>query len=200
MNKKILFLVVSIVILLLVFIFIYKGIYKGFQQLDTMKGVFASNLSLPELKGVKVNLLDVFERIYTCDGDNINPQIVFPDNGVYAVIVEDPDAPAGTWFHWGIIIWDSKEIPEGLPKVLKGDKYYQVYNDFYYYNFTRGNIAGIGYDGPCPPPGHGYHRYFFEVFKLKRKPESQIVYKDDLLEFIKENAESVYIFVARYKR
>jgi len=175
-------------------------IYKFSQQSNEMEGVFAYKLKLPELKGVSINLSEVFDRKYTCDGENINPRIVFPDTGIYAIILEDPDAPAGTWFHWGIVIWESKEIPEGLPKISEGNNFYQTYNDFYYYNYIRGNIKGIGYDGPCPPPGHGYHRYFFEVFKLRKKPDKRIIEKEDLYEFVKENAESVYIFVARYKR
>jgi len=174
--------------------------YKFFNQSNKMEDVLAYKLKLPELKGVKINLSEIFDIKYTCDGENINPKIVFPDNGVYAVILEDPDAPAGTWFHWGIIIWNSTEIPEGFPKVSEGENFYQTYNDFYYHNFTRGNIKGVGYDGPCPPRGHGYHRYFFEVFKLKKKPDRKIIEKEDLYEFIRENAEGFYVFVAKYKR
>jgi len=190
------------VIIAMVILFLILGIviYKFFQQSNKMENVFAYKLRLPELKGVSIDLSEIFDKDYTCDGENINPRIVFPDNGTYAVILEDPDAPAGTWFHWGIIIWGSKEIPKGFPKVSEGKNFYQTYNDFYYYNFTRENIVGIGYDGPCPPPGHGYHRYFFEVFRLKKKPDKKIVEKEDLYEFIEKNAESVYIFVARYKR
>lgn len=192
---KLKILIISILLIALSIVF-----YKIFSQSNKMEKIFAYKLKLPELKGVSIDLSEIFDKNYTCDGENINPEIIFPDNGTYAVILEDPDAPAGTWFHWGIIIWGSNEIPEGLPKVPEGENFYQTYNDFYYHNFTGGNIKGIGYDGPCPPPGHGYHRYFFEVFKLKKRPDKEIIEKNDLYEFIKENAESVYIFVAKYKR
>lgn len=165
-----------------------------------MEDILVNKLKLPELKGVKVYLSEIFDKRYTCDGENINPKIEFPDEGVYSVIVEDPDAPAGTWFHWGIIIWNVREIHENFPKEQKGKNFYQTYNDFYYYKYIKGNIKGIGYDGPCPPPGHGYHRYFFEVFKLRKIPNKEIIHKNELIKFIIENAESYYVFISKYKR
>ncbi|AAR39014.1 NEQ159 [Nanoarchaeum equitans Kin4-M] len=135
---------------------------------------------------------------YTCDGENINPRIEFNEPGIYAIIMHDPDAPAGDWFHWGIIFW-GKEILEGLPKTHKGENFIQTYNDFYYYNYITGNIKGIGYDGPCPPKGKP-HRYVFEVYKLDSKPDKDIIEKTDIIKFVKEHALEKQEFVYLYGR
>ena len=90
---------------------------------------------------------------YTCNGKNVNPALNF-DNipkeaKSLAMIVDDPDAPAGTWVHW--IIWN---IP--VTHHLKEDHApgIQGLNDF------KKNT----YCGPCPPKGT--HRYFFKVYAL----------------------------------
>lgn len=99
------------------------------------------------------------ERIpskYTCDGQDINPPLKIsdvPENTKSLVlIVDDPDAPAGTWVHW--LVWNispnTKEIPENsVPK-----------------NAVEGITSWnrVGYGGPCPPSGT--HRYFFKLYAL----------------------------------
>jgi len=93
---------------------------------------------------------------YTCDGENINPPLKIseiPQNTVsLALIVEDPDAPGGTWIHWTVfnINPDTKQITEN--------------------SVPEGAIEGVtdfgkpGYGGPCPPSG--VHRYFFKLYAL----------------------------------
>lgn len=190
--KKLLLL---IVVIAAIAILAYLGLYRK----EETARVLAYELNLPELKGVSIYASEELDKKYTCDGENVNPAIYMPERGIYAVIVEDPDAPGGTWFHWGIVMWNADVIPEGLPKALQGDYYFQTYNDFYYHGYIVGEIKGVGYDGPCPPPGHGYHRYYFQVFKLKSKPPP-VKDKDELINFIRKNAEAVYIFIAKYKR
>jgi len=93
---------------------------------------------------------------YTCDGKDINPPLVFrnipPGARSLALIVDDPDAPAGIWVHW--VLWNidpgtteirENSVPTGA---LEGR------NDF------RRTIYG----GPCPPSGT--HRYFFKLYAL----------------------------------
>jgi Raf kinase inhibitor-like YbhB/YbcL family protein len=98
---------------------------------------------------------------YTCDGQNISPQLFWtgvPAGTVsIALLCDDPDAPVGDWVHW--IIYNippySGELKENIPegKVLdSGIK--QGINDF------RKN----GYGGPCPPGD--MHRYFFKLYAL----------------------------------
>jgi Raf kinase inhibitor-like YbhB/YbcL family protein len=94
---------------------------------------------------------------YTCDGENISPPLsiegVPEGTESLALIVDDPDAPMGTWVHW--LVWNIPpqfdEFPEGSfpPSALQGK------NDF--------NDEQWG--GPCPPPGPE-HRYFFKLYAL----------------------------------
>jgi Raf kinase inhibitor-like YbhB/YbcL family protein len=93
---------------------------------------------------------------YTCDGADINPPLVIvnssPGAKSLALIVDDPDAPRGTWVHW--VVWnigpDIKEITEHT--VPSGASVGM--NDF----------RKRSYGGPCPPSG--IHRYFFKLYAL----------------------------------
>lgn len=92
---------------------------------------------------------------YTCDGEDIHPQLSI--GGVPAgaetlvVIVDDPDAPSGTFTHWTVwgIAPDRTNIAAGADVGVDG---------------TNG-FGNVGYDGPCPPRG-GEHRYRFKLFAL----------------------------------
>jgi hypothetical protein len=93
---------------------------------------------------------------YTCDGADINPPLEWENvpNGTqsFALIVDDPDAPGGTWIHWLVcdIPPDIRKIPENsIPKNAT-----QVKNNF----------GKLNYGGPCPPGGT--HRYFFKLYAL----------------------------------
>jgi Raf kinase inhibitor-like YbhB/YbcL family protein len=101
---------------------------------------------------------------YTCDGRNVSPPLkwsgVPADAKALVLIVDDPDAPVGTWVHW--VLYDlpanSNELPEDVQKsqyVAGGAM--QGINDFRH----------LGYGGPCPPPGKP-HRYFFKLYALKQ--------------------------------
>lgn len=99
---------------------------------------------------------------YTCDGDNINPPLRFisvPEAAQSLVlIVDDPDAPSGTWIHWILTNINPKTsiIHEGI--VPAGAK--EGINSF----------GNFGYDGPCPPAGT--HRYLFRLYALDKKLEA----------------------------
>ena len=90
---------------------------------------------------------------FTCDGDDINPTLFIEnipaETKSLALIVDDPDAPIGTWVHW---------VVYGIPVVSRIDEDSvpgtQGKNDF-----GRGD-----YGGPCPPSGT--HRYFFKIYAL----------------------------------
>ena len=92
---------------------------------------------------------------FTCKGANVSVPLKFTDVPAgtvsYALIVDDPDAPHGTFTHW--IAWNipasPPEIKEGTPAPREGKNSYNV----------------VGYKGPCPPPGKP-HRYFFKVYAL----------------------------------
>jgi Raf kinase inhibitor-like YbhB/YbcL family protein len=98
-------------------------------------------------------------KLHTCEGANLSPSLEWNgeprDTKSYALIVDDPDAPAGTWNHW--LLWD---IPSSIHDLAQG--------------FTPGRLGESGtndfgkpgYGGPCPPRGHGPHRYFFKLYAL----------------------------------
>jgi len=90
---------------------------------------------------------------YTCQGQDINPPLIIeqiPDEaGSLALIVEDPDAPAGNWIHW--IVYGIPVIDRIQENSVPGT---QGRNDF----------DKMDYGGPCPPSG--VHRYFFRLYAL----------------------------------
>lgn len=93
---------------------------------------------------------------YTCDGANINPPLEFfdvPNNAESLVlIVDDPDAPAGTWVHW--TLWN---MQPGRTEILEDNSPVEA-------NEGMTSFGKTGYGGPCPPAGE--HRYFFKLYAL----------------------------------
>jgi len=96
---------------------------------------------------------------FTCAGEDVSPALRWsglPEGAKsLALVVDDPDAPAGTWVHW--VVYDLPGALEGLGEAAgnKGSPGIQGVNDF----------GRRGYGGPCPPPGKP-HRYFFRLFAL----------------------------------
>jgi Raf kinase inhibitor-like YbhB/YbcL family protein len=136
MRHKTLFLFIALMLTLL------GSLYGKEAQMKISSSAFGHNGQIPTK--------------YTCDGSDINPPLRFEgvpaDAKSLALIVDDPDAPAGTWVHW--VVWSiyprSTEIRENsVPAgALQGK------NDF----------NKRAYGGPCPPSGT--HRYFFKLYAL----------------------------------
>lgn len=95
---------------------------------------------------------------YTCQGEDINPPLniegIPKGTKSLVLIMDDPDAPHGTWDHW--IVWNlppQEEIPENsVPGGAVQGKNSWGRND---------------YGGPCPPSGT--HRYYFKLYALDDK-------------------------------
>ncbi|MCB9878826.1 MAG: YbhB/YbcL family Raf kinase inhibitor-like protein [Planctomycetes bacterium] len=94
---------------------------------------------------------------YTCDGNDLSPALSWRAAPVgtrsFALLMDDRDAPGGAFTHW--LVWDMKagtlELQQGeAPDGVLGT------NDFDWQ----------GYGGPCPPRGHGSHRYRFRIFAV----------------------------------
>jgi len=112
---------------------------------------------------------------YTCDGDDVPPPLALENIPQYTVslvlIVDDPDAPSGTWDHWILfnIPKDTTRIAEDIAQTGTHGK------------TSWGNTS---YGGPCPP--HSTHRYFFKIYALDtnlRLPEGST--KEEVLEAMK---------------
>lgn len=127
--------------------------------------VLASGLGMMPPQGVSMKLeTPAFQegktipKKYTCQGENISPPLFFIDapkeTATFVIIVDDPDAPGGTFDHW--IAWNipgsTKSLPEGAKVKDQGANHYGEKN----------------YKGPCPPPGKP-HRYFFKLYALDTK-------------------------------
>jgi hypothetical protein len=93
---------------------------------------------------------------YTCDGGDQVPTLHWFDAPAgtksFALVIDDPDAPSGTFRHWGVY-----DIPASARSIGGGQSVgTAVANDF----------GKPGYGGPCPPKGHGPHHYHFKLFAL----------------------------------
>ena len=108
---------------------------------------------------------EMIPKKFSCDGLDVSPKLSWTEPPAktqsFALIMDDPDAPAGTWVHWVLfdLPADTRELAEGVAKqeqLANGAR--QGRNDF----------GKIGYGGPCPPPGNA-HRYFFKLYALNAK-------------------------------
>lgn len=96
---------------------------------------------------------------YTGEGEDLSPAVEWEDlpDGTrsLALMMDDPDAPAGVWTHW--LMWD---IPTSEHGIAEGFQPGRV-------GVTGTNDFGKeGYGGPMPPKGHGPHRYYFKLYAL----------------------------------
>lgn len=132
---------------------------------------------------------------YTCDGENINPALVFsdvPDNAKsLALIMEDPDVPKhlradGMWNHWVVfnIPPDTKGVgknqePTGVEGLTTSKK--------------------LKYGGPCPPDRE--HRYFFKLYALDSMLDlKEGATKEQMLQAIKGHILAEAVLMGRYQR
>ena len=99
---------------------------------------------------------------YTCDGANISPPLAWTEapqgTQSFALILEDPDAPAGTWVHW--VLYD---LPAGTTQLPEGIQSTETLADGSKHGVT--DFRKADYGGPCPPPGNA-HRYVFKLYAL----------------------------------
>jgi len=95
---------------------------------------------------------------YSCDGEDISPSLAWGDPPAgtqsLALIMDDPDAPVGTWDHW-IVFNIPAEIRE-LPEAMSAGDVAAT--------FGKNSWGRSDYGGPCPPGGT--HRYFFKLYAL----------------------------------
>jgi hypothetical protein len=127
---------------------------------------------------------------YTCDGDDVTPPLsienIPPSTVSLTLIVDDPDAPAGTWDHWVVF-----NMHPNITKIGEGSEPEGVGG--------QNSWNKTGYGGPCPPDGE--HRYFFKVFALDTKlglPEGAT--KNEVLEAMKGHVIHSSELIGLYER
>ncbi len=125
-----------------------KGTMEVAMTLSLVSSAFAHNETIPVR--------------HTCDGDDVSPPPGWsgapPATASFALVCSDPDAPAGTWYHWAIfdIPVDRTDLDEAYPTDAAVGPTRQAVTDF----------KRTGYGGPCPPKGHGVHHYHFRLMAL----------------------------------
>lgn len=146
MKKHIYFLIA--IILLIVVVFSFRG------QDSTIDDIEPPTTNM-QLSSSAFSEGESIPAKYTCDGENVSPPLEIsdiPENAQSLVLImDDPDAPAGTWVHWVVYGID--------PSTTKIEE-------------NSNQLAGIGYNswnkleygGPCPPSGE--HRYFFKLYAI----------------------------------
>lgn len=135
-------------------------------------------------------------RVYTCDGEDRSVPLAWtePPAGTqsFALIADDPDAPAGTWVHWVLynIPAHTRALLEGLGPLA---------------SLPDGSLHGknswrkLGYGGPCPP--RGTHRYFFKLYALDIQLALQPgATKDDVLKAMEGHILAQTELMGTYKR
>lgn len=173
-----------IIILLTLGIIIWGLVFLGFSK-NNLKNLINKNNMIIISPSFKNN--DNIPKKFTCDGGDINPELhienVPEEAQSLALIVDDPDAPGGTFTHW--IVWNisprtsiikEESVPPGAVEGMT--------------DFGRS-----GYGGPCPPPGKP-HRYYFKIYalnslidlppgatreKLEKKMEGRILAKAEIV-------------------
>lgn len=95
---------------------------------------------------------------YSCHGEEISPPLsidhVPAEAKSLSLILEDPDAPMGTFNHW--LIWN---MDPSLKSIKEGQSPSGVVG--------QNDSGSLGYIAPCPP--FGIHRYIFNVYALDIK-------------------------------
>lgn len=98
---------------------------------------------------------------YSCDGANQSPPLSWgeppPGTRSFALAIDDPDAPSGTFRHWAVY-----DIPAGTRALAAGAG--AAGNGPFKQSLNDGGKPG--YTGMCPPKGNGPHHYHFRLFAL----------------------------------
>ena len=128
---------------------------------------------------------------YTCDGENINPPLNFIDvpknTKSLVLLMDDPDAPMGTFVHWVVFSINSEEK--------------QINEDFVPSGSIQGKntVGNDKYIGPCPPSGT--HRYFFKLYALSSDLDlDKNAGKEQVEEAMKNNIIEKSELIGLYKK
>jgi hypothetical protein len=111
-------------------------------------GAFSSGHALP--------------RQFTCEGEDRSPPLDWTgapkETKSFVLLVDDIDAPGGVFRHWACY-----DIPSHHTGLIEGAGRPEGFEDF---RHAVNDFDELGYNGPCPPHGHGLHRYRFTLLAL----------------------------------
>ena len=130
---------------------------------------------------------------HTCDADDVSPPLSWSagprGTRSYALVMEDPDAPLGTWVHW--VAWNMEQTRLGEGVTAQAPAPAQGVN----------SGQEVGYAGPCPPRPTGAHRYILRVYALDTLLElPETVTRDHLLEAMEGHVLAEGELIGRYAR
>jgi Raf kinase inhibitor-like YbhB/YbcL family protein len=149
-----------------------------------------------EIKSSSFHHEEIIPAQYTCDGQNISPALTWSgapaETKSFALICDDPDAPAGTWVHW--VIYDIPAIVRALPEnVSRSEEVKGIGRN------GKNSSRSFGYDGPCPPGGT--HRYYFKLYALDSELNLNAgLSKEGLLKAMKGHVLAEAQLMGKYKR
>jgi Raf kinase inhibitor-like YbhB/YbcL family protein len=151
--------------------------------------------SIPEIRITSPAFVDggTIPARYTCDGDDICPEMSWknvPEEAVsLAMIVDDPDAPGGTWVHCVAYNISPSDTSISTEEIAAGQEVVMGENSW-------GKMA---YGGPCPPGGT--HRYFFKIYALDKKLELESgATKEELLKAMEGHVLAKGELMGTYQR
>lgn len=163
-------------------------------------GVFCMSSTIV---GLSLSSLDfkndgTIPKEFTGDGQDKQPCLVWSsvpkETKSFAVICDDPDAPAGTWVHW--VVYNIPGDKRSTDYIKKGEK-----------QMADGTLQGmnswphIGYNGPLPPKSHGTHHYHFKLYALDTLlPLKAGATKEELLKAMKGHILAQAEIVGLYAR
>jgi Raf kinase inhibitor-like YbhB/YbcL family protein len=142
---------------------------------------------------------------FTCSGPDVSPPLSWSGapstTKTFALIMDDPDAPAGTWVHWVVY-----NIPANVTEFTENAPYlWRQWRDKAEQHVMpplegRNSFGKIGYGGPCPPPGKP-HRYFFKLYALDTKLDLKPVpTKSDLERAMQNHIAAQTQLIGRFSR
>lgn len=175
LTKNKLIIIGSVIIILLIGFIFYKTTTVT-KTLRLVSAAFAHNDLIPEK--------------YTCDGNNFSPPLIISGTPTgaksLALIMDDPDAPAGVWDHWLVY-----NLPAGTTELKEGEPPVGT--------LGLGTAGNVNYEGPCPPSG--IHRYFFKLYALDIElPLPPGATKGEVMEVMRGHILDQTELVGRYGR
>ncbi len=137
---------------------------------------------------------------FTCDGANQSPPLSWagapPGTKSFALVVDDPDAPGGTFVHW--VIYNVPATADSLPPGIASGVHVPELGEAR--QAENGFNKALGYGGPCPPKGPA-HDYHFRLFALDRVLDVKApASRDDVVEAMQGHEVGHTQLVAPYSR